>query len=261
MIRVSVVTQNDKFFIPKNIKLLIDDSKIKVCSIYVVNAKGSISNKKYFFLKNFLNAGSIILSLEYIKNSFFDKLDSLFNYNIFGGLKSIESLSKFYKINYKVINNPNNEIVISDLRKLNLDFIISYSSPSIFHKRLLNTPKFSCLNLHSSLLPSYSGLMPSFWVLFYKEDFTGCTVHYMDSKIDNGSIISQKKISIDGIKSVFELNKLTKYHGGKLMIESIHKVFSGDINLIKNKVDSDLYFSWPTKTQIKKFIIDGGRLY
>ena len=77
MIRVSVITQNDKFFIPKNIKLLIDDSKIKVCSIYLVNAKGSISNKKYFFLKNFLSAGSIILSLEYIKNSIFDKLDSI----------------------------------------------------------------------------------------------------------------------------------------------------------------------------------------
>ena len=52
------------------------------------------------------------------------------------------------------------------------------------------------LNIHPSLLPKYKGLNTHKKVLNNNEKFTGCTVHVVNSKLDSGKIILQKKIKI-----------------------------------------------------------------
>ena len=66
MINISIITQEDKFFIPKNIKLLIGNERINVKSIHIISSKGSLENKKMFFLKSFLFAGAFQFGLKYI---------------------------------------------------------------------------------------------------------------------------------------------------------------------------------------------------
>ena len=50
------------------------------------------------------------------------------------------------------------------------------------------------INVHPSLLPKYKGLNTHKRVILNKEKFTGCTVHIVNSKLDSGKIILQRKI-------------------------------------------------------------------
>ena len=52
------------------------------------------------------------------------------------------------------------------------------------------------LNVHPSLLPKYKGLNTHQRVIKNKEKFSGCTIHLVNSKIDSGKIILQKKVKI-----------------------------------------------------------------
>ena len=58
--------------------------------------------------------------------------------------------------------------------------------------------KFSgkIINIHPSLLPKYKGLNTHQRVIDNNEKYSGCTVHYVNSKLDSGKIIMQKKIRI-----------------------------------------------------------------
>ena len=52
------------------------------------------------------------------------------------------------------------------------------------------------LNIHPSLLPKYKGLNTHFRAINNKDRYSGCTVHFVDDKLDGGKIISQKKVKI-----------------------------------------------------------------
>ena len=48
------------------------------------------------------------------------------------------------------------------------------------------------INIHPSLLPKYKGLNTYERILKNKEKKTGCTVHFVNEKLDNGKTIIQK---------------------------------------------------------------------
>ena len=52
------------------------------------------------------------------------------------------------------------------------------------------------LNIHPSLLPKYKGLNTHEKVIKNKEKFSGCTVHFVNTKLDSGKIILQKKVKV-----------------------------------------------------------------
>ena len=66
----------------------------------------------------------------------------------------------------------------------------------ILSKKIINIYKNKILNIHPSLLPKYKGLNTHKRVIKNKEKFTGCTVHLVNSKLDSGKIILQKKIKV-----------------------------------------------------------------
>ena len=52
------------------------------------------------------------------------------------------------------------------------------------------------LNIHPSLLPKYKGLNTHKRALNNKERYSGCTVHLVNSKLDSGKIILQKRVRV-----------------------------------------------------------------
>jgi phosphoribosylglycinamide formyltransferase 1 len=67
--------------------------------------------------------------------------------------------------------------------------------------RVLKTPMLEAfprkiLNIHPSLLPKFPGLEAWKQALAAGESMTGCTVHYVDEKIDHGDIIAQREVPI-----------------------------------------------------------------
>jgi len=98
-------------------------------------------------------------------------------------------------INYKDKTKAEKKILV-DLKKHNIDLICLAGFMKILSKKIVNFYKGKILNIHPSLLPKYKGLNTHKRVLKNKEKFTGCTVHLVNSKLDSGKIILQKKIKI-----------------------------------------------------------------
>ena len=74
-------------------------------------------------------------------------------------------------------------------------------------KKFLNNFKGTVINIHPSLLPKYKGLNTHQRVLDNNEKYSGCTVHFVNSKLDSGKIILQKKIRIQKNETAKGLEK------------------------------------------------------
>ena len=98
-------------------------------------------------------------------------------------------------INYKNKNNAESKILIN-LKSQNINFICLAGFMKILSKKIINIYKNRILNIHPSLLPKYKGLNTHKRVIKNKEKFTGCTVHLVNSKLDSGKIILQKKVRV-----------------------------------------------------------------
>ena len=108
-------------------------------------------------------------------------------------------------------------------RNLN-ELNIKYKSVS----KILRMIKFKgkILNIHPSLLPKYKGLNTHQRVLKNKEKYSGCTVHFVNARLDSGKIILQKKVKISKKDTVSSLAKKILVQEHKLYPKAILKVFN-----------------------------------
>ena len=79
--------------------------------------------------------------------------------------------------------------VIDELAKFAPDLIVVAAFGQILPQRLLDLPKFGCINVHASLLPRYRGAAPIEWCLINGETKTGVTTMYMDAGLDTGDML------------------------------------------------------------------------
>lgn len=254
-----VLTQEDGFVIPENIKLLYQMDSVDLAAVVRIDAAGSLINKKSLFLRGFGVIQFAKMGLASIFNLLLNFIDSLFFFKL-GFLKSLQSVSVMCDSEYKVMRDPNDKSNIDWLEKLNVDLVVSFSAPCVFKGELLTLPKYGCINLHCSLLPRYAGLLPSFWTLYEDAGEFGATVHKMDDKIDNGAILGQVKVTRPLEPSMFNVIKDTKRAGGQLMVSVISDIFDGNVYPQANNIEAEDYCSWPTIEQIKAFRRSGGRL-
>ena len=82
------------------------------------------------------------------------------------------------------------------------------------------------LNIHPSLLPKYKGLNTHKRVLENGEKFSGCTVHLVNSKLDAGKIIMQKKIKTFKKDTALKLKKRVQKEEYKLYPRAIKKIIN-----------------------------------
>jgi len=105
--------------------------------------------------------------------------------------------------------------------------LVSVSCPQRIRKQLLSIPRLGGINIHSSLLPSFAGLAPYYWVLSTGQTETGVTVHRMASKFDQGHILVQKRMPIRPRQSAFDLFKQLAILGSVALDEGIGLALQG----------------------------------
>ena len=135
-----------------------------------------------------------------------------------------------YKINKAVIRYTNIKItekkILAILEKKKIEFICLAGFMKVLSKDFLNKFKGKIINIHPSYLPKYKGLNTSVRALRNNEKFSGCTVHYVSSKLDSGKIIMQKKIKIVKKETETSLNKKVIKEEHKLYPSAILKIFN-----------------------------------
>ena len=137
--------------------------------------------------------------------------------------------AKKNKIKIKIVDfTKKHEInhLLKILKFNNIKLICLAGFLKILSKDFIKSFKGKIINIHPSLLPKYKGLNTHERVLENNEKFTGCTVHFVNEKLDGGKIILQKKIKIfkkDNVKSL-KIRVLKEQY--KLYPKSINKIFS-----------------------------------
>jgi phosphoribosylglycinamide formyltransferase-1 len=137
--------------------------------------------------------------------------------------------SKIYKIKKKVFDFKNalsEKKVITELKKNNIDLICLAGFMKILSKNFINNFKGKILNIHPSLLPKYKGLNTHERAIKNKDKYSGCTVHFVNSKLDSGKIINQKKVKISKFDNSKTLAKKILIEEHKLYPAAIMKILS-----------------------------------
>ncbi len=109
------------------------------------------------------------------------------------------SFAKINSIPFVVIDTKENNFEIKMLKileKYKIKLICLAGYMRVLSKRFLNLYGKKIINIHPSLLPKFKGLNTFSRVIMEKEKKTGCTVHYVDEKLDNGNIILRKSFFI-----------------------------------------------------------------
>jgi len=135
-----------------------------------------------------------------------------------------------YKIKKKIISFKKGKIAekksLIVLNKRNIKFICLAGFMKILSKNFIKKFKGKIVNIHPSYLPKYKGLNTSVRALRNNEKFSGCTVHYVSSKLDSGKIILQKKVRITKNETEISLDRKIIKEEHKLYPAAISKIFN-----------------------------------
>ena len=261
-LKIAVITQNDEYAIPRNFKLLCESKNLEIIELMVVKSKSSLEKNRLLFIRGFGLQQTIKMVLKTAEFKFRSCLARIFGFLNKPEWLDLKGLCDLYRIPFRTEHDVNGEGVLNRLSKSELDVIVSFSAPTVFKSDLLSFPTFGCINLHCSALPSYAGVMPSFWMLLHNEKKAGISVHLMDSKIDNGTVLAQEAVEIANLNSMFDVIQLTKLRGGLLMLDVLNYIHRNKSlpEPVDTSHNTDSYFTWPKVEDFRCLVSNGKKL-
>ena len=140
------------------------------------------------------------------------------------------TFGKIYKIRKKIFNFDKHikaeKEILKLLKKRKINLICLAGFMKILSKSFIQSFKGQMLNIHPSLLPKYKGLNTHERAINNKDSYSGCTVHFVSSKLDSGKIIDQKKVKIYKKDTPITLANKVLAEEHKLYPKAILKIFS-----------------------------------
>ena len=138
--------------------------------------------------------------------------------------------AKIYKIKKKVFSFKNKSLsekkLLTILKINNIEMIFLAGFMKVLSGYFIKKFKGKILNIHPSLLPKYKGLNTHKRALNNKDKYSGCTVHFVNAKLDSGKVILQKKVKISKNETETSLAKKILAQEHKLYPKAILKVFN-----------------------------------
>jgi formyltetrahydrofolate-dependent phosphoribosylglycinamide formyltransferase len=135
-----------------------------------------------------------------------------------------------FNINKKIINFSNmkkaEKITLNELNKKEIKLICLAGFMKVLSKSFVKKFEGKIINIHPSLLPKYKGLNTHKRALNNNEKYSGCTVHYVNSKLDSGKIIMQRKVKIFKNDTVKKLSKRILKQEHYLYPKALNKILS-----------------------------------
>ena len=174
---------------------------------------GTGSNLKNLIQFSFLNKSPIKISLIVSSNKRAKGLNFADKYKI---------KKKIYDFNNK---KKSESLILKQLKINKVTLICLAGFMKILSPNFIKKFKGIILNIHPSLLPKYKGLNTHKRVLQNRERYSGCTVHYVNSRLDSGKIILQAKVKILKKETPSTLKKKILKQEHLLYRKAISKIF------------------------------------
>ena len=119
------------------------------------------------------------------------------------------------------------DAVVEELKALAPDLIIVVAYGKILPQRVLDIPKFGCINMHASILPELRGAGPVQWSILNHCDETGVTAMYLSSGMDEGDIIEIRKTPIEPMETTSELMARLSHIAADLACDTARAIEAG----------------------------------
>ena len=92
------------------------------------------------------------------------------------------------------------------------------------------------INIHPSLLPAFPGLDAQRQAIEYGVKISGCTVHFVDDRLDHGAIILQKAVEVADTDTAEILSAKILEHEHALYVEALKRIVQGNYRIVGRKV-------------------------
>lgn len=143
--------------------------------------------------------------------------------------------------NIPVFTPSNIKKEYDELKKYDIDLIVTCAYGQIVPKEVLDLPKLGCINVHASILPKYRGGAPIHHAIINGEKETGITIMYMDIGMDTGDIISLKRIPINKEDTVETMHDKLSQLGANLLEETLPSIIDGTNKRVKQNNEEATY--------------------
>ena len=149
------------------------------------------------------------------------------------GMKPVMSETKTYAISQGLpVYQPasfRDDTVVEELRSLAPDVVAVVAYGKILPQRVLEIPKYGCINIHASILPKLRGSGPVQWAILNGEKETGVTAMYMAAEMDAGDIIEIRKTPIEPYENAQSLLDRLAGIGAELLCDTLRAVQAGTV--------------------------------
>lgn len=142
----------------------------------------------------------------------------------------------------------NNEGFFEKLEQWSFDFIVVVAYGKIVPIEVLEAPKYWCINIHGSLLPKYRWASPIQESVKNGDKTTGLTIMYMSEWMDEWDILQTQEVKINRDDTTEDIFTKFESIGPKLLIDTLNKVVSWELQWEKQNESEATYCSKIEKT-------------
>lgn len=130
-------------------------------------------------------------------------------------------------------NSMRTEEAYEKLASYGADAFIVAAYGKILPQKILDLPKYGCLNVHASLLPKYRGAAPIQWSIANGETVTGVTIMQMDAGIDTGDMLLKTEEAILPEDTGETLHDKLAEAGGRVLLDALQQLEQGTLQAEK----------------------------
>lgn len=160
----------------------------------------------------------------------------------------------FANVNGIPVFQPNSLKTDESYEKLlvvNADVFIVVAYGKILPQRILDIPKYGCINIHASLLPKYRGAAPIQWSIAGGETVTGVTSMQMDAGLDTGDMLISEELPVLDDETGETLHDKLCLLGANVLIKTLDALKKGELTPVKQNDSLSNYAPMITKENTK----------
>mgnify|MGYP005852649569 CR=1 FL=1 len=127
-------------------------------------------------------------------------------------------------------------LVIDELRRCGAELVCLAGFMRLLSAHFVREFPLRILNIHPSLLPAFPGLDAQHQALEHGVKISGCTVHFVDERLDSGPIIVQAAVPVENDDTAETLAARILKEEHRIYTEAIQIVLSGKFRIEGRRV-------------------------
>jgi folate-dependent phosphoribosylglycinamide formyltransferase PurN len=254
-ITVVAVTQSDPFFTGRFFEAFLRESmRLPVQLVEIVLLRNFNESKPALAWRLWKLYGSLDMA------RLFGRYASARIADRFGIPRSVEAIATRHGIPVRRLTTINDPAYLRSLGERGVDVLLSVASPEIFRPAALKAAPY-VLNVHCGKLPTYRGMMPTFWALHDGEKQIVVTVHEMVEALDAGGVLAEYPVPVAPADSAFDLAARAKLLAGREVARLLGRLHTPTwpqphpVDMARQR-----YFRFPARRHARELRASGRRM-